>query len=36
MLLSKGQNVPDDMELPDGKKIAGMILNEIPALWSEK
>lgn len=36
MLLSKGQNVPDDMEVPDGKKIAGMILNEIPALWSEK
>jgi len=36
MLLSKGQNVPDDMELPDGKKIAGMILNEIPALWSDK
>jgi len=36
MLLSKGQNVPDDMEVPDGKKIAGMILKEIPALWSEK
>jgi len=36
MLLSKGQNVPDDMEVPDGKKIAGMILNEMPALWSDK
>jgi len=36
MLLSGGQNVPDDMEIPDGKKIAGMILNEIPALWSAK
>jgi flagellar biosynthesis protein FlhF len=36
MLLSKGQNVPDDMEIPDGRKIAGMILNEIPALWSIK
>jgi len=36
MLLSKGQNVPDDMEVPDGKKIAGKILNEIPALWSAK
>jgi flagellar biosynthesis protein FlhF len=36
MLLSKGQNVPDDMEVPDGKKIAGKILNEIPAMWSDK
>jgi flagellar biosynthesis protein FlhF len=36
MLLAGGQNVPDDMEIPDGKKIAGKILNEIPALWSEK
>jgi flagellar biosynthesis protein FlhF len=36
MLLAGGQNVPDDMEIPDGKKIAGKILNEIPALWIEK
>jgi len=36
MLLSKGQSVPDDMEIPDGKKIAGKLLNEIPAVWSDK
>lgn len=36
MLLSKGQNVPDDMELPDGKKIASKVLSEIPSIWSEK
>ncbi|ADD69595.1 flagellar biosynthetic protein FlhF [Denitrovibrio acetiphilus DSM 12809] len=36
MLLAGGQNVPDDMEVPDGKKIAGKILKEIPALWSDK
>jgi len=36
MLLSKGQNVPDDMELPDGKKIALKVLNETPSMWSEK
>lgn len=36
MLLSKGQNVPDDMELPDGRKIATQVLREIPSLWSDK
>ncbi len=36
MLLSKGQNVPDDMELPDGKKIAFKVLSEIPSMWSDK
>jgi flagellar biosynthesis protein FlhF len=36
MLLSKGQNVPDDMELPDGRKIASQVLGEIPSLWSDK
>lgn len=36
MLLSKGQNVPDDMELPDGKKIALKVLSEIPSMWSDK
>ena len=36
MLLSKGQNVPDDMELPDGRKIAVQVLGEIPSLWSDK
>lgn len=35
MLLSTGQNVPDDMEIPDGKKIAKMVLNEIPVQWRE-
>ncbi|TCK61726.1 flagellar biosynthesis protein FlhF [Seleniivibrio woodruffii] len=36
MLLSKGQNVPDDMEIPDGRKIASQVLREIPSLWSDK
>lgn len=35
MLMSTGQNVPDDMEIPDGKKIAKMVLNEIPSRWRE-
>lgn len=35
MLLSTGQNVPDDMEIPDGKKIAKMVLSEIPTRWRE-
>ncbi|MCA1927400.1 MAG: flagellar biosynthesis protein FlhF [Calditerrivibrio sp.] len=35
MLISTGQNVPDDMEIPDGKKIAKMVLNEIPSRWRE-
>jgi len=35
MLLSTGQNVPDDMEIPDGKKIAKMVLNEIPIQWRD-
>ena len=34
LLLSMGQNVPDDMELPDGKKIARKIIAEIPGTWS--
>ncbi len=35
LLLTTGQNVPDDMEIPDGKKIAKKVLNEIPTLWRE-
>ncbi|WP_022851727.1 flagellar biosynthesis protein FlhF [Limisalsivibrio acetivorans] len=36
LLLSTGQNVPDDMEVPDGRRIANAILREIPGFWSEK
>lgn len=35
LLLSTGQDVPDDLETPDGKKIAKKLLQEIPALWKE-
>ncbi len=35
LLLSAGQRVPDDIEAPDGKKIAKKILQEIPALWND-
>ena len=35
LLLSSGQKVPDDIEAPDGKKIAKKILQEIPALWND-
>lgn len=36
LLVTTGQNVPDDMEVPNGKKIAKRVLQEIPTLWSEK
>ena len=36
LLVTTGQNVPDDMEIPDGKKIARRMLQEIPTLWSDK
>lgn len=36
LLVTTGQNVPDDMEVPDGKKIARRMLQEIPTLWSDK
>ncbi|GAB1536339.1 flagellar biosynthesis protein FlhF [Geovibrio sp. ADMFC3] len=36
LLLSTGQNVPDDMEIPDGRKIASQILKDIPGFWSER
>ncbi len=36
LLVTTGQNVPDDMEIPNGKKIAKRVLQEIPTLWSEK
>jgi flagellar biosynthesis protein FlhF len=35
LLFSTGQGVPDDMEVPDGKKIAKKLLQEIPTLWHE-
>lgn len=35
LLVTTGQNVPDDMETPDGKKIARRVLQEIPAQWSD-
>ncbi|MDR0454306.1 MAG: flagellar biosynthesis protein FlhF [Deferribacteraceae bacterium] len=35
LLLSAGQKVPDDMEMPDGKKIAKKLFQEIPALWND-
>ena len=36
LLVTTGQNVPDDMEIPDGKKIARRMLQEIPTQWSDK
>lgn len=36
LLVTTGQNVPDDMEIPNGKKIAKKVLQEIPSLWSVK
>lgn len=36
LLVTTGQNVPDDMETPDGKKIARRMLQEIPTQWSDK
>lgn len=36
LLVTTGQNVPDDMEIPDGRKIAKRMLQEIPTLWSDK
>lgn len=36
LLVTTGQNVPDDMEIPDGKKIAKKVLQEIPTIWSVK
>ncbi len=36
LLVTTGQNVPDDMEVPDGRKIAKSMLQEIPTLWSDK
>ncbi|MDR2104826.1 MAG: flagellar biosynthesis protein FlhF [Deferribacteraceae bacterium] len=35
LFLSTGQGVPDDMEIPDGKKIAKKILQELPTLWGD-
>ena len=33
LLLTNGQNVPEDIESPHGRKIAKYILNEIPKVW---
>jgi flagellar biosynthesis protein FlhF len=35
LLLSNGQGVPDDIEIPDGKKIAKKLLQEMPTLWKD-
>ncbi|KAA0257117.1 flagellar biosynthesis protein FlhF [Deferribacter autotrophicus] len=35
LLLSTGQNVPEDLEIPDGRKIAIKLLNEIQRMWRE-
>jgi flagellar biosynthesis protein FlhF len=35
LFLSTGQGVPDDMEIPDGRKIAKKILQELPTLWGD-
>lgn len=35
LLLSTGQNVPEDIEIPDGKKIAIRLLSDIQKLWRE-
>ena len=35
LLLATGQEVPDDMETPNGKKIAKKLLQEKPGLWNE-
>ncbi|MDR2401560.1 MAG: flagellar biosynthesis protein FlhF [Deferribacteraceae bacterium] len=35
LFLSNGQGVPDDLEIPDGKKIAKKILQELPTLWGD-
>lgn len=36
LLITTGQNVPDDMEEPNGKKIAKKVLQDIPTLWGAK
>jgi flagellar biosynthesis protein FlhF len=33
LFLTNGQNVPEDMEIPDGRKIAKYIFSEIPTFW---
>ncbi|MDY6820648.1 MAG: flagellar biosynthesis protein FlhF [Deferribacterota bacterium] len=33
LFLTDGQNVPEDLEIPNGKKIAKYILNDIPKVW---
>jgi flagellar biosynthesis protein FlhF len=33
LLMTNGQNVPEDMEIPDGRKIAKYIFNEMPSFW---
>jgi flagellar biosynthesis protein FlhF len=35
LFLTDGQNVPEDLEEPDGKKIARYSLNEIPKMWDK-
>lgn len=35
LFLTDGQNVPEDIEEPDGKKIARYSLNDIPKMWDK-
>jgi flagellar biosynthesis protein FlhF len=35
LLLATGQDVPEDMEVPNGKKIAKKLLQEKPTLWKD-
>jgi flagellar biosynthesis protein FlhF len=35
LFLTDGQNVPEDLEEPDGRKIARYCLNEIPKVWDK-
>lgn len=33
LFITNGQNVPEDMEIPDGRKIAKYIFSEMPTFW---
>jgi flagellar biosynthesis protein FlhF len=35
LFLTDGQNVPEDLEEPDGKKIARYSLSDIPKVWDK-
>lgn len=33
LLLANGQNVPEDIEVPDGRKIAKSVFSDLPNIW---